>query len=280
MKYEGLIVRPAAESASLLLQVTVGSRDRDSIWYPIYSEKEFRARELDQIRTDIDESVRFRLKRVFLCDADVLTLPLKHLEDTIAYMKQMTPWVEFLAAYADHQTLLGRSVEEWRRLRDLGLQLVYAGIESGRSETRKLLGKDYSDDTAVAARARVAEAGIGYCSMVMLGLGGQEHSEEHARKTAQLVTRMQPEQIDITSARAEDGGPVLGMMDEGLLEPLPHQALLRELMVLIRGLEMKQSMLMCLHSSNPIQLRVALPGDRNNAVEYLSKLLKDKKNKK
>ena len=97
-------------------------------------------------------------------------------------------WVR---AYATAMNLLEKPVDELRRLRELGLKLLYIGPESGDDATLKRIAKgaDFKDHVEAARRAH--EAGMKLSTIFLLGVGGVERSDDHARASARLTGRLE-----------------------------------------------------------------------------------------
>ncbi|MCK4534485.1 MAG: radical SAM protein, partial [Syntrophobacterales bacterium] len=80
MKYEGMVIRPPSEAESLLLQVTVGCSHNKCTFCPTYKGEKFRIKAFDEIEEDILEASGYGyIERVFLCDGDVLIMPMRKL---------------------------------------------------------------------------------------------------------------------------------------------------------------------------------------------------------
>ncbi len=60
MKYDGDIIRPPSEAASLLLQVTVGCSHNKCIFCSAYKSKRFRIKSFEEIEEDILEAAGYR----------------------------------------------------------------------------------------------------------------------------------------------------------------------------------------------------------------------------
>jgi hypothetical protein len=277
MNYDGLLTRPPAESASLLLQVTVGCRRRESVFHPIYCEKQYGPKALDVIKADVEESMRFRLKRVFLCDADALAAPVEHTQAVLALLREKTPWVDQVAAFVEADTVLARSVDDWKQLAAQGLALLYFSVESGDGKLRSAFGGTRDTAKLLEARRMLKAAGIQATAMVMMGLAGARGSEKHVVGLSDLINEFAPEYIEVFSARAEDGGLLEELLGDGKLVPPDAVGLMQELYVFIDRLTFHQSILTAHHSSNPAQLRCAIPGEKVNELDRLRKLISSKR---
>jgi hypothetical protein len=273
MNYEGLLTRPPAESASLLLQVTVGCRRKESLFHPIYCEKDFRPKELDLIAADVDESMRFRLKRVFLCDADALATPPAHTMAVLDLLRARTPWVEQVAAFVEPDTVLQRSLEDWKALAAKGLALLYFSVESGDGKLRSAFGGTRDTSRLLEARKLLKDAGIQVTALIMLGLAGHKGSERHVVGLSDLLNQLAPDFLEVYSARAGDGGLLDELISEGKLTPPDQLGLMQELYVLVDRLNYHQAILTAHHSSNPVQLRCAIPGEKQVELDKLRKTI-------
>jgi hypothetical protein len=273
MNYEGLLTRPPAESASLLLQVTVGSRRRESVFHPICCDKEYQVKSLDLIAADVEESQRFRLKHVFLCDADALAAPPEHTLAVLQLLQKTTPWVEQVAAFVEPDSVLQRSVAEWKQLADLGLNLLYFSLESGDGKLRSAFGSIRDTAKLLEARRILREAGIQVTAMVMLGLAGHRNSERHVVGLADLLNEFAPEFIEVYSVKAGNGGLLDELLADSKLLPPDPVGLMQELYVLIDRLVYRQGILTAYHSSNPVQLRCAIPVEKIPELDKLRKAI-------
>ena len=65
-------------------------------------------------------------------------------------------------------------------LHDLGLDMIYLGLESGSDEVLRRINKGETADEIVHAGLMVKEAGMKLSVTCIAGLGSLELSEEHA----------------------------------------------------------------------------------------------------
>ena len=68
MKYEGIVYRPPSEARSLIIQVTIGCAHNTCVFCNMYREKNFRIRQMGEIKADILEGAGQYGKRVDYID--------------------------------------------------------------------------------------------------------------------------------------------------------------------------------------------------------------------
>ena len=153
MKYEGDIIRPPSEAYSLLLQVTVGCSHNRCTFCPSFKDKRFRIKSLEEIEEDLEYAAR-RIRQVdklFLCDGDALIIPQKRLIDILEAIRKHLPGIRRIGTYANAKSLLKKSVEELRELKERGLGIVYLGIETGNAELLQKIRKGATCEQIVEA---------------------------------------------------------------------------------------------------------------------------------
>ncbi|MFZ2398503.1 MAG: radical SAM protein, partial [Smithella sp.] len=196
MDYEGLIIRPPSEAYSLLLQVTVGCSNNKCTFCGAYRQKKFKIKSLDQIKKDLHEASSYEnVDRVFLCDGDALIIPQPRLEEILKLINTNLPNLDRIGTYANAKSILRKSVDELKKLRDLGLKIIYLGVETGNVELLQKIHKGVTYEQMVEAGRRVKEAGIILSVTVLLGLGGIEKSIEHAIDTAKILSDIDPDYV-------------------------------------------------------------------------------------
>ncbi len=273
MNYDPPLYRPPSESASLLLQVTVGCSHNKCLFCEMYRDKPFRLKPWHEIEEDILEATRFRLRRVFLCDGDALILPQDDLVQILESIQEHMPWVERVGTYADARSILRKSPEELQTLQQLGLGIIYHGIESGDDEILKQFRKGSTAAQAVEAAGRVIDAGITYSCMVLLGLGGLERSAEHARATAEVLNQIQPNYVGVLSTMVIEGGRLDEMMAAGKFTLPGRTAMTKELRMLVEHLQLGNCLFTSNHASNHLAIRAVLPQDKPKTLAYIDKSL-------
>ncbi|HEX6243069.1 MAG TPA: radical SAM protein, partial [Polyangiales bacterium] len=205
MRYEGQVYRPPSEADAYILQATIGCSWNACVYCDMYRDKRFRVRALPETLADLAEArARFaeiegrdcvapRVQKLFVADGDALILPLDHWRPILNAAREAFPRLQRVSCYAMARNILEKSEEELAELRQLGLTRLYIGPESGDDVTLKRIAKGSSFDDHVRAAAKARAAGMELSVIVMLGVAGVERSAEHADKTAELLTAMDPQ---------------------------------------------------------------------------------------
>jgi radical SAM superfamily enzyme YgiQ (UPF0313 family) len=275
MKYEGLVIRPPSEADSLILQVTVGCSHNKCTFCPAYKAKRFRIKSFGEIRDDIDEaSIHAQhLRRVFLADGDALIIPQQRLLEIINYLSEKFPKLTRIGIYGNAKSILKKSIEQLKELKENKLSFIYLGIESGDEETLKNVRKGITYEKMVEAAKRVKEASIKLSVTVLLGLAGTERSAIHAKETARILTDIQPDYIGALTLMIPPEAPLYSMLEEGKFElPSPFE-LLQELKIMIAESDLHNCLFFSNHASNYLSVKARLPRDKISSLKLIDEVL-------
>jgi radical SAM superfamily enzyme YgiQ (UPF0313 family) len=276
MKYEGMIFRPPSEADSLILQVTVGCSYNRCTFCAAYQEKRFRIKSFEEIKGDIDEVSPHKIRRVFLADGDALSIPQKELLQILSYLKARLKGLERVGIYANAKDILRKKVEELKALKDLGLGILYLGLESGDPEVLKRIKKNATVDQLILAGKRVKESGILLSVTVILGIGGVEGSQRHAADTGKVLTEMDPDFVGALSLMIVPGTPIAKEIETGdLALPTPF-GLIQELETMITHCQCTRCFFASNHASNYLPLRIQMPEQKEEALKRIREVLRRK----
>ncbi len=276
MKYEGMIFRPPSEARSLILQVTVGCSYNRCTFCSAYREKRFRIKKFEEIREDIDEASLFRtpVERVFLADGDALILPQDRLTRVLSYLKTKLKGLERVGIYANSRDILNKSPGELKELREMGLGILYLGVESGNREVLERIKKNTSIEQLIEAGKKVKESGILLSVTVILGIGGVEKSQAHAEDTGKMLTEMDPDFVGALSLMVVPGTPIEKEVQEGkLILPNPF-GLIRELETMITQCHLTRGFFASNHASNYLPVRIRMPEEKEEALRRIREVLR------
>jgi radical SAM superfamily enzyme YgiQ (UPF0313 family) len=268
----GKIYRPPSEAHSYLLQATIGCSWNHCTYCDMYRDKPvFRVRPLAETLEDIELAARtygprLPFDKVFVMDGDALCLPAEHFATVLQAVRTHLPRVRQVSCYATAGNVLAKSDEELRRLRALGLSLLYIGPESGDDVTSKRIAKgaDFAAHAEAARRARAA--GFALSTIFLLGAGGVERSVEHAEASGRLVTAMDPEYVSALTLTVVPGTPQDRLARTGRFSLPSVEGLLAELRTLVAVAAPTNAVFRTNHASNYLPLAGRLPADRDRIV--------------
>lgn len=272
----GKVFRPPSEHDSLLLQVSVGCSHNRCVYCDMYREKRFAIRPQHEVFALIDAYAKQPAapsRRVFLCDGDALILPQKQLVPILERIRLRLPWVKRVVTYGDCRSILRKSVAELTELRQLGLGMIYHGVETGDDEAMATIVKGSGRDDVIASADRLREAGIAHSVILLLGIGGAEGSERHAERTATLLSRIDPPFCGALTTTIVPGTPLDEMRKRGEFSLPDKFAMLRELRTLIADSELTNCRFSSNHASNYVPLRGVLSRDRAAMLAPLDQVI-------
>jgi len=255
--------------------VTVGCSHNRCTFCPAYKGRRFRIKDAAAIRQDIDEAGAYSpdIRRVFLADGDALIIPQPKLLDILGHLHRRFPALQRIGTYANVEGVLRKSVAELQALKELKLGIIYLGIESGDEETLAAVRKGTTADRIAEAAARVKEAGIKLSVTVLLGVGGRERSLIHARETARLLTRVQPDYVGALTLMLVPGTPLYDEAQAGSFTlPSPFE-LVRELKIMIEESDLSHCIFFSNHASNYVPIQARLPRNKESCVQLLDEVL-------
>jgi radical SAM superfamily enzyme YgiQ (UPF0313 family) len=276
MRYEGQIYRPPSEADAYILQATIGCSWNHCTYCDMYREKAFRVRDLDETLADIrtaGQSFGDNVTKVFVADGDALVLDLPHWEAILPACRDAFPRMKRVSAYATAMNVNDKSVDDLKRLRELGLSLLYMGPETGDDVTFKRIAKGSSFDEHVEAARRAHEAGMKVSAIFLLGAGGTERSKEHAEGSAKLITEMDPEFVSALTLTVIPGTPIDKMQAQGKFTLPTVTRMLEELRTIVAEASPTDAVFRTNHASNYLPLAGRLPQDRERIVDAIDKAL-------
>ena len=278
MDYVGRIFRPPSEAHSLLLQVTIGCSHNRCVYCDMYRDKQFRPKPWQVIEADLREAGEagrrgLRSERVFLCDGDALVLSTRRLLQILAGIREHLPWVTRVGTYGDTRSVARKSVAELAELREAGLGIVYHGMESGSEAVLERIDKGGTRPEVLALADKLRRAGITHSVIVLLGIGGVELSQDHAERTAETLTAIDPAYVGALTTTVIPGTPLAELQARGAFELPTKFRMLEELRVLVAASELSNCRFSSNHASNYLSLRGTLPGDKAELLARLDGVL-------
>ncbi len=208
----------------------------------------------------------------FLQDADNLVMKTADLVESLRFLRQKLPEITRVTTYSRSRTIVRRSVEALREIREAGLDRIHVGLESGYDPVLKFMKKGVTAAQHIEAGQKVIEAGIELSEYIMPGLGGQALWKEHAIETARVLNQINPHFIRLRSLRIPPRVPLYEKVKEGSFVMQTDDMLAEEIRVFIEHLEGITSIVTSDHIMNLLEeVSGKLPEDKERMLEVIRK---------
>ncbi len=280
LAYTEPVFRPPSEWKSLILQVTNGCSWNRCTFCEMYTDeqKRFNHKSIEEVRAELThiKAMRLPVKRVFLADGDAMTLSTRRLKLILEAINDAFPDRQRISSYCLPRNLRHKSVEELAELRELGLDLMYVGCESGDDEVLKLISKGESFDSSLDALSKIRQAGLRSSVMILNGLGGMHKSVQHMTNSARLMNAAQPDYLStlVLSFPRGDARFRHGFESQGAeYVPLDQHGLFSELQLLVSELDLERTVFRSDHASNALVLKGILGRDRDRMLSQINEAI-------
>ncbi|MGZ3450247.1 MAG: radical SAM protein [Polyangiales bacterium] len=278
MRYEGKLYRPPSEADSYILQATIGCSWNHCTYCDMYREKQFRVRPLADSLADLDaagSAFGDDVEKAFVADGDALVMETDHWLAILERAHRVFPKLRRVSCYAMARNVLAKTDAELATLRKAGLSTLYIGPESGDDVTLKRIAKGDDSAAHVEAARRAHAAGMSLSVIALLGIGG-DRPEEHARATAELVTKMDPQYFAALTVTVVPDTPLHTLQKKGRFSVPPVPGLLQELRTMVDLAQPTSALFRTNHASNYLPLGGKLPHDRARIVALIDAALAGK----
>ena len=275
MRYEGPIYRPPSEADSLLIQATVGCPHNRCTFCLVYKEIKFRVRPTKDIREDLEAARRVYgqgVETVFFPAGNTIAMPTQALAEICRYSHTLFPRLQRLTVYGSSQFIYRKGPEKLRTLAEAGLRRIHVGVESGDDAILARIKKGATSAQQIEAGRLLRQAGIENSTYVILGLGGQERSLEHARETARVINAMEPDFLRLRTLVPKINTPLLEEVLAGRFQMLSPHGVLRETLALIEGITVATQVVSD-HYTNYLNVSGRLPEEKEAMVGNLKRAL-------
>ena len=270
MNYEGNIIRPPSEANSIILQVSVGCSHNKCTFCGAYKGVRFRIKDHATIDADIGFAAKYcrRQLRVFIGDGDALIIPTDRLAGIFFKIRKNLPWVNRISLYGNAKSILRKNPHDLLRLKDLGLDRIYMGLESGHNPTLKKICKGVTAAQMIDAAEIVRTAGLFLSVTVLLGIGGAVDSEVHAIESGRVLSAMRPNQIAVLTLMLLKNTPLYEDTLSNAFQLPDRVMLLKELKTMVQCINLDRVQFQANHASNYLPISGRL-------MKYSERILND-----
>ncbi|CAO0821487.1 Radical SAM protein [Desulfarculales bacterium] len=273
--YVGMCIRPPSEANSILIQATLGCSHNKCTFCGSYGDKRFAIKPQVTLERDLAFAQKYcrRQNRLFVMDGDALIMPMRNWEWLLGQIKERLPWVRRVGAYGNAKGVSLKSNDDLSRLKKLGLDIVYYGVESGHPQVLKDIRKGSTPEKLIIQGRHLKAAGLKLSVTVLLGIGGTERSLEHARITGELLTAMDPDFVGALTLMLIPGTPLDDQARAGAFNLPDAPAMLAELREMIAHTNLSDGLFYANHASNYLPIKARLPQDQERTLALIDQAL-------
>jgi len=269
--------RPPSEANSLLLRVTRGCPWNRCTFCSMYKGMRFEIRNLEEILEDIDlagDLYGDRVRTVFIGDSNSLVTKTERLVKILETLFSSFPHLERVTSYARAKTIAKKPLEDLIKIRQAGLNRLHVGLETGDRELLKEIEKGATPEEMIEAGKKAIKAGFEYSLYVLLGIGGEEKWEQHARGTAEVLNQIDPHFIRVRTFIPQPNSLIHEAMIRGDFKSPSPETILKETKLLLEELCVTSQFLSD-HISNLLPLHGKLPEDKEKMIQMIEEALKE-----
>lgn len=276
IRYKGKLYRPPSEAYSLIIQATIGCSHNKCTFCSMYKEDQFKIRNIEDIIADLKLGRQYykNVKRIFLADGDALIIKTEKLADILKEIQRIFPECERVGIYGSPKSILLKSKEELSLLKELGLGIIYLGLESGSDRILKNIKKGITSYEMIEAGRSVVDVGIPLSITLISGIGGKKYSKEHAIESAKVLNEINPDYIALLTLLLEKGTELYKDVQDGKFKLLTPKEVLLETRLLVENIEVDNCIFRSNHASNYVPLRGTLQKDRQLILNQIEEGLK------
>ena len=275
MPYDAPPWRPPSEAHSVLIRVTRGCPWNKCAFCSMYKDMKFQVKELEDIRMDLGVAAQLygrEASTLFIGDSDSLVMKVGFLLEVLRLIRKHFPSLKRITSYTRGRTLAKRKIEDLIRLREAGLTRLHAGLETGDPSLLKYIRKGLTPQEMIEGGTKAIEAGLQLSLYVLLGIGGEDRWEDHARETARVLNAVSPHFIRLRTFIPIPGTLMYKRIQEGEFRSALPLTVLKETRLILENLECP-SLFLSDHVSNYASIEGRLPHDQKRMLEELDSFI-------
>jgi hypothetical protein len=212
-------------------------------------------------------------ENVFLQDANTLIMKTIDLGQVLVYLRTTFPKIKRVTCYARSQTAMKKQPSELLQLHGAGLSRVHIGLESGYDPILEFMGKGETAQQHILGGRKIVEAGISLNEYVIMGLGGKDLSNLHAKHTARVLNEIEPDFVRIRTLCINSNVPLSADVAAGRFVRATDEEIIREERVFIESLKV-HSRFVSDHISNLLpDLEGKLPEDKDKLLAIIDRFV-------
>lgn len=266
--------RPPQEAESLLLRAAQGCTYNQCHFCYISRKSPFGVVSPEAIEEDLVRQAPDYPEdtRVYLFGSNPFSQSFVRLREIALAIRKHLPLCPEISMHTRVTDIVGKSVEQLKELRALGITHLYPGTENGSDHALRLMNKGADAELAFEQLHKLDEAGIAYTVNYIIGMGGRGEGEYSGILTANLFNRLHPRRITTTGLTIFPDTPLHQMACDGIFEEAPEREKVMEMIAFVERLSI-DTILDCCHYLNLLNFVAELPAQRSDVLQLMQTFL-------
>lgn len=279
MNYNGEIFRPPVEADTFLLPLTEGCSHNTCRFCIMYENIPFHTLPLEDVEGYLRKvSSTYPLyvrtvNRVYLVGADPFVLSAKKMIPYLNLIHKYLPKAATISMCATVSNILAKTDEELIALRDLGVNDLYVGVESGLDWALAYMNKGHTVSQATESLTRLISLGIHHRDMLMPGIAGKEKSKDNAIASAEFFNATKPDMILASTMIVPPNSDLQRDVDSGKFALCSDRDILEEKKLLLETMNLPNTVFWAAQPYESVHLYGRLNSDKERMIRTLSKAL-------
>ena len=221
-----------------LIQITQSCTHNSCKFCTMYRDVPFRMQPMEWLEEDLRELqvLAPNAKTVQLLSANPLALSFDRLMPRLQLIRKYLPNLQHMYAATRVDDIKNKTIEQLKALRDIGVDEISLGVESGDDWTLQRVNKGYTAQDILEQCHKLDEAGIRYWMTFLNGVAGREHSHDHAVHSAEIFNQCHPMLVGTGGLTLFPGTPLLEEAGRGEFTPLDEREMMQELHTFLQHL--------------------------------------------
>lgn len=261
--YPKYMYTPMPEMHNEMVPVTAGCSFKKCIYCDLNYKQKFHIFKLDEVenflierKAELQKTNRMP-KRFTLLEGNPLCVSTDHLISVFKLIHKYFE-VEYISMFARATDVLRKSDEELLKLKELGMDRLCFGLESGSDEVLSFHKKGHTAHDSILATRKLDRLGIKYSTYFMLGLGGENMTMIHRCETAKLLNEIHPFEVVFVTTVIFKRAPLKDYVRNKSFIRMSVKEILEEEIYIIENLNM-DTIIKATHKTNPIPLQAKFP---------------------
>jgi len=201
----------------------------------MYKGVPFRMQPMEWLEEDLKElhAMAPHAKTIQLLSANPMALSFDRLMPRLELIRKYLPELKHMYTQTRVSDLKNKTVEQLRKIKEIGVNEISLGVESGDDWTLQRINKGYTSEDILEQCHKLEEAGIAYWMTFLNGVAGREHSHDHAVNSAKIFNQCKPMLVGTGGLTLFPGTPLLEEAERGEFTPLTERELMQELLTFL-----------------------------------------------